>query len=74
MIQEAASNLGVGQFYQLLAMMVSRKDYKDIMDKKEVDFNKRLKLPNKEEQKEMMAQITPEIIKDLTVLFSEMNK
>jgi len=74
MIQEAASNLGVGQFYQLLAIMVSRKDYKDIMNKKEIDFNKRLKLPNKEEQKEMMNQLTSDVLKDITVLFSEMNK
>ena len=74
LIQQAAENLGVGQFYQLLAMMVSRKEYKQIMNKSEGDMNQRLKLPNKDEQKEMMKQLTPEIVKDLTVLFSEMNK
>jgi len=74
MIREAAENLGVGQFYKLLAIMVSRKDFKDIMNQNEKDYNKRLRLPNKEEQKEMAKQLNIDIIRDITVLMSEMNK
>ena len=74
LIQEAATKLGVGKFYQLLALMVSRKEYKDIMDGKESDYNKRLRLPNKEEQQEMVKQLNADIVKQITILFDEMNK
>jgi len=74
LIQEAATKLGVGKFYQLLALMVSRKEYKDIMDGKEADYNKRLRLPNKEEQQEMVKQLNSDIVKQITILFDEMNK
>ena len=74
MIRDAAESLGVGQFYKLLAIMVSRKDFKDIMNQNEKDYNKRLRLPNKEEQKEMAQRLNIDIIRDITVLFSEMNK
>lgn len=74
MIREAADKLNVGQFYQLLAMMIAKKDYKDIMNAGEKDFNKRLKNPTKEEQIEMMKQVDAEVLKEITVLFSQMNK
>jgi aarF domain-containing kinase len=74
MIRQAADSLGVGQFYQLLAIMVTRKDFKDIMDQKETDYNKRLKNPTKEEQIEMMKQVDANVIKEITILFDQMNK
>lgn len=74
MVREAARNLNVEKFYQLLTIMVARKDYKDVMDIKEKDFNKRLRTPTKEEQLEMMKQVDGEILKEITVLFSQMNK
>jgi len=74
LIQEAATKLGVGKFYQLLALMVSRKEFKDIMDTNEADYNKRLRLPNKEEQQAMVKQLNGDIIKEITILFDEMNK
>jgi aarF domain-containing kinase len=74
MIRVAAKNLNVEQFYQLLAIMVAKKDYKDIMDIQEKDYNKRLKAPTKEEQLAMMKQVDAEILKEITVLFSQMNK
>jgi len=74
MIREAADKLNVGRFYQLLAIMVAKKDYKDIMNVNEKDFNQRLKNPTKEEQIEMMKQVDAEVLKEITVLFSQMNK
>ena len=54
--------------------MVSRKEFKDIMDTNEADYNKRLRLPNKEEQQAMVKQLNGDIIKEITILFDEMNK
>ena len=74
MIREAAKNLNAEKFYQIFAMVVAKKEYKDIMDMKEKDVNKRLKTPTKEEQIEMMKKMNPDIMKDLMTLFHQMNK
>jgi len=74
MIKDAAESLGVGQFYKLLAVMVAKKDFRDIMNQEEKDYNKRLRLPNKEEQIEMAKQVNIDIVRDITILMSEMTR
>lgn len=74
MIREAAKNLNVEQFYQIFAMVVTRKEYKDIMNTKEKEVAKRLRAPTKEEEMEFRNRMNPELMKDLMNLFNQMNK
>lgn len=55
MIKTAATNLGVAEFYPLLAAMISRKTFADIMDNDEEDFNKRLYVANTQEEKTRLS-------------------
>lgn len=77
MIREAAKGLNVEKLYQIFAMAVARKDYQQIMNTKEKDTEKRLKAPTKQEQLEQMEKwqkMDPELKKELTHMFSQMNK
>lgn len=74
MIKDAATNLGVAEFYPLLAAMVSRKTFADIMDHEEEDFNKRLYVENSRKEKDRLANYAKEFSKEITIVLHHIDK
>jgi len=73
-MKEAATKLGVGEFYPLLAAMVSRKEFKDLMDLSEGDFNKRLDVPNSAEEKSKIQAHAQQYAKEITMVLHLINR
>mmetsp|Transcript_8152 Transcript_8152/g.7317 ORF Transcript_8152/g.7317 Transcript_8152/m.7317 type:complete len:92 (-) Transcript_8152:63-338(-) len=74
MIKTAATNLGVADFYPLLAAMIARKTFADIMDHEEEDFNKRLNVNDTREEKARLAGYAKEFAKEITIVLHSINR
>ena len=74
MIKQAATDLGVGDWYPLLAAMISKKKFSDIMDNGEKDYNKRLKQTHTQEERERLQNYAKQYSKEITIVLHEINK
>lgn len=74
MIKKAATDLGVGDLYPLLAAMVTRKRFDDIMDENEKSYNKRLRYNNTQEDKERMQTFAKRYAREIVTVLHDINK
>jgi len=74
MIKQAATDLGVGDMHSLLAAMVSRKNFADIMSNQEKDYNKRLELSNTQEERDRLQAYAKQYSREITLVLHQINK
>jgi len=74
MIKKAAQNLNVGDWYPLLAAMVTRKKFDDIMDENEKSYNKRLNSANTREEKDRLQVFAKKYAKEIVTVLHDINK
>lgn len=74
MIKQSAMDLGVGEMYPLLASMVSRKTFEDIMDTTEQDYQKRLGANHTQEERDQLQQYGKDNAKEIMDVLHQINK
>ena len=74
MIKKAATDLGVGDWYPLLAAMVSRKSFSDIMDVEKADYNSRLKVQHTTDERDRLQTYAKRYAKEITMVLNDINK
>ena len=75
MIKKAATDLGVGDWYPLLAAMITRKRFDDVMDSsKKGGYDERLAFRNTAEEKDRMQVYAKKWAKEITTVLHDINK
>jgi len=74
MIKEAGIKLGVGDLYKLLACMVSRKSYEDLIDETKQDYNERLRFVNTEEERQKLQRHVRHSAREITHVLHRINR
>ncbi len=74
LIRDAGTKLGVGDLYKLLACIVSRKPYDEILDETKKDYNERLHVGNTEEERQKLQKYARGAVKEITHILHKINK